>query len=226
MDRVQKLKALLLSGILIGLLCLPALLRAHEVAGEVTPLMIHMKRVLILIENGKGREAFHETRMVYEDFSHEMGMGTVMEGVGLKTMARDIDRRFGTQIGVSLEGALNSGDAPLLQKVVQGLSFFLMMEKFETLQSTFGKKPVNLKAQRTIFWLGRNYFSYLLEPALSKRDPVEGQHLDRLLDSMLYRLEDGQAEIFTDLQKELVRGILKVFGLDLLPLMPGDLHQQ
>ncbi|MBI5745843.1 MAG: hypothetical protein HZA13_02440 [Nitrospirae bacterium] len=225
---VQKLKALLFLSlwILAGLLALPSLLRAHEVVGEVTPLMIHMKRVLILIENGKEREAFHETRMVYEDFSHEMGMGMVMQGAGLKTTAGNIDRRFGTQIGMSLEDALKSGDALRLQKVVQELSFLLMREKFETLQATFGKKPVNRESQRTMFWLGRNYFSYLLEPALTKRDPVEGQRLDRLLDSMLYRLEDGQAEIFVDLQKELVKGILKAFRLDLPPLMPGDLHPQ
>lgn len=222
---VPKLKALLLLSvwILAGLLSRPAALKAHEVVGEVTPLMIHMKRVLILIENGKDKEAFHETRMVYEDFSHEMGMGMVMQGAGLKTTAKNIDRRFGTHLGISLEEALKSGDALRLQRGVQELSFLLMVEKFEALQSTFGKKPVNLKAQKTMFWLGRNYFSYLLEPALAQRDPVEGQRLDRLLDSMLYRLEDGQAEIFVDLQKELVKGVSKAFHLDLPTLMPGNL---
>lgn len=222
---VQKLKALLLLSLWIpaGLLSLPATLEAHEVVGEVTPLMIHMKRVLILIENGKDKETFHEVRMVYEDFSHEMGMGMVMQGAGLKTTAGNIDRRFGTQLGMSLEEALKSGDVLRLQKGIQELAFLLMMEKFETLQSTFGKKPVNRESQRTMFWLGRNYFSYLLEPALTKRDPVEGQRLDRMLDSMLYRLEDGQEEIFVDLQKELVKGILKAFHLDLPNLMPGNL---
>lgn len=225
---VQKLKALLLLSlwILAGLLSLPAALKAHEVVGEVTPLMIHMKRVLILIENGKEREAFHETRKVYEDFSHEMGMGMVMQGAGLKTMAGNIDRRFGTHLDMSLEEALKSGDALRLQKGMQELSFLLMVEKFEALQSTFGMKPVNLEAQKTMFWLGRNYFSYLLEPALTKRDPIEAQRLDRLLDSMLYRLEDGQAEKFINLRKELVRGVVGAFHLDLPTLMPGDSHRR
>jgi len=220
-----KIMVLSLCWILAGLLCLPASLEAHEVVGEVTPLMIHMKRVLILIENGKDKEAFHETRMVYEDFSHEMGMGMVMQGVGLKTMARNIDQKFGTQLGVLLEEALKSGDVPRLQKMIQELAFLLMMEKFETLQSTFGKSSVNPEAQRTMFWLGRNYFSYLLEPTLTKKDPIGEQRLDRLLDSMLYRLEDGRAEDFVDLQKELVRGILKAFHLDLPTLIPGDSHR-
>lgn len=226
MVRSLKIKALSLCWILVGLLCLPASLEAHEVVGEVTPLMIHMKRVLILIENGKDEEAFHETRMVYEDFSHEMGMGMVMQGVGLKTTARNIDQKFGTQLGALLDEALKSGDVPRLQKMIQELAFLLMMEKFETLQSTFGKSSVNPEAQRTMFWLGRNYFSYLLEPALTKKDPVEGRRLDRLLDSMLYRLEDGQAEKFMNLQKDLVRGVVGAFHLDLPTLMPGDFHRR
>lgn len=215
MNRFQQLKITLFCGVLISLLSLSALSRAHEVIGEVTPLMIHMKRVLILIENGKDKEAIGEARMVYKDFSHEMGMGMIMEGAGLKTTATDIDRRFGTRLAISLEEALNSGDAALLQKRVQELSFLLMMEKFETLRSTFGKKSENLEAQKIIFWLGRNYFSYLLEPALTKTDPIEEQRLDRLLDRMLYRLEDGQAEEFIELQKDLVSGILHKFHLDL-----------
>lgn len=90
-----------------------------------------------------------------------------------------------------------------------------MLEKFDVLQSTFGKKEYTLDAQRTIFWLGRNYFSYLLEPTLAKTDPITEQALDRHLDKMLYRLEDGKWQEFIQLRQPLVEGILKAFNLAL-----------
>lgn len=205
--------------------CLPGSLLAHEIVGQVTPLMIHMKRVLLLIENGKDKEAVHETHMVYEDFSHDMGMGMVMEGAGLKTTASQIDRRFGTQLGASLDAALKKGDTQSLQKNIQELAFLLMLEKFDALRATFSSSAANLEAQKTMFWLGRNYFSYLLEPTLALTNPIEEQRLDRLLDSMLYRLEDKQPQEFLALQKELEHGIITVFRLDLPALAQTGLQR-
>jgi hypothetical protein len=153
--------------------------------------------------------------MVYEDFSHDMGMGMVMEGVGLKSATSQIDKRFGTQLGATLDSALKKGDAQSLQKNIQELAFLLMLEKFDSLRSTIANESVNLEAQKIMFWLGRNYFSYLLEPTLALKDPVEEQRLDRLLDRMLYRLEDGQAEEFSALTKELEKGVSTVFRLNL-----------
>ncbi len=65
-----------------------------------------------------------------------------------------------------------------------------LLEKFELLEETFNTKDAKIDAQRTIFWLGRNYFSLLLEPTLAKYEPVEELRIDRLLDRMLYRLEE------------------------------------
>ena len=76
---------------------------AHEIVGEVTPLMVHMKRGLALIDNGKDQAAIAEIRSIYQDFSHDMGMGMMMEGAGLHTMAVQIDQRFGTRLGPSIE---------------------------------------------------------------------------------------------------------------------------
>ena len=90
-----------------------------------------------------------------------------------------------------------------------------MVEKFKTLESTFDEAASNLDAQKTIFWLGRNYFSYILEPVLAERDPIETKRLDRLLDSMLYRLEDGQTEEFKILLDRLMQGIMKDFHMDI-----------
>ncbi|MCI0528858.1 MAG: hypothetical protein L0Y56_15590, partial [Nitrospira sp.] len=199
----------------VTLWCFPPSLWAHEIVGEVTPLMVHMKRTLLLIENGKDKEAVHEIHMVYEDFSHDMGMGMVMKGVGLKDTASQIDQRFGTRLGVSLETALKKEDTQVLQKTIQELAFLLMLEKFAALQSSLGNETTNQEAQKTIFWLGRNYFSYLLEPTLALKDPVEEQRLDRLLDRMLYRLEDRQPDEFMALRKELERGVLAAFRLSL-----------
>lgn len=221
MMRVQlPKKLLLLMAILVGLTSLPANLRAHEVVGEVTPLMIHMKRVPLLIENGKEKKSIEETRAVYEDFSHEMGAGMTMQGIGLKSTAEQIDRRFGTQLKTALDEALKKEDAPRLEKAIQELAFLLMLEKFEALRSTFGEEA-DLASQKTIFWLGRNYFSYLLEPALASKNPIEEQRLDRLLDRMLYRLEDGKFDEFAALQKELVTGVQTAFRLDLPAMKPA-----
>ncbi|MGH7274628.1 MAG: hypothetical protein ACREIQ_09255 [Nitrospiria bacterium] len=216
---IKKLRVLFLGWFLAGLLYLPSDLWAHEIVGEVTPLMIHMKRALLLIGSDKEKEAVHEIHMVYEDFSHDMGMNMVMVGTGLKETVADIDKRYKTELGLALSRALEKDDAQALKKIVQDLAYLLMLEKFEALHSTFGKRSTNLEAQKTMFWLGRNYFSYLLEPDLALRDPIEEQRLDRLLDRMLYRLEDGEAEEFVVVQKELMKGLVTAFHLDLSTLM-------
>jgi len=188
---------------------------AHEIVGQVTPLMIHMKRALLLIENGKGDAAVVETRGVYEDFEHDMGMGMTMEGAGLKTTAAQIDRTYGTRLGESLERSIQQGDADALEPLIQELAFLLMIEKFDALQATFGKTAVTLDTQRTIFWLGRNYFSYLVEPTLARKDPIEEQRLDRMLDVILYRLEDGEIQSLLKVRRDLVIGITTAFRLTL-----------
>lgn len=193
---------------------------AHEIVGEVTPLMVHIKRGLALIENGKDQAAITEIRSIYQDFSHDMGMGMMMEGAGLHTMAVQIDQRFGTRLGPSIEESIAQQDAPRLQTLLHELAFLSMVEKFETLRGTFGKTSVNLQTQKTIFWLGRNYFSYLLEPTLATKDPIEEQRLDRMLDAMLYRLEDGEPEAFLHLQEDLVGALTTAFHLDVPRALP------
>ncbi len=186
---------------------------AHEIVGQVTPLMIHMKRALLLAENGKGQEAVAEARAVYEDFSHDMGMGMTMEGAGLKSTAAQIDRTCGTRLGESLERSLHQNDAESLKTTIQELALLLMIEKFDAIQASFGKSSVTLDTRRTMFWLGRNYFSYLLEPTIAATDPVEEQRLDRMLDVMLYRLEDGEHQNFLDVRQNLLGGITTAFRL-------------
>ncbi|MFZ5875079.1 MAG: hypothetical protein ACOYXU_01600 [Nitrospirota bacterium] len=174
-----------------------------------------MKRALLLIENGKASDAVAETRAIYDDFSHDMGMGMTMQGAGLKTTAAQIDRTFGTRLGESLAQSLQQNNADALKKTIQELALLLMIEKFDAIQAGFGKETMTLDTQRTIFWLGRNYFSYLLEPTLATEDPIEEQRLDRLLDVMLYRLEDGEHQGFLDVRKNLVGGITTAFHLTL-----------
>ncbi len=187
---------------------------AHEIVGEVTPLMVHMKRGLALIDNGKDQAAIEEIRSVYRDFSHDMGMGMTMEGSGLHTVAVQIDQRFGTRLGPSIEESIVKADTRQLRTLLHELAFLLMLEKFETLRGTFGKTSVSLQTQKTMFWLGRNYFSYLLEPTLATQDPIEEQRLDRMLDAMLYRLEDGEPDAFVHLQQDLVGALTTAFHLD------------
>ena len=82
------------------------------------------------------------------------------------------------------------------------------------LETTFEKIDENVSAQRTIFWLGRNYFSYLLEPTIGRMDPIEEKRLDRLLDKMLYRVEDSKWDEFRKFRGQLEQGIVAFFELD------------
>lgn len=209
--RIRPFALVLTGAILVGGWTTAA---AHEIVGEVTPLMVHMKRGLALIDNGKDQAAIQEIRSVYRDFSHDMGMGMTMEGSGLHTVAVQIDQRFGTRLGPSIEESITKPDTRQLQTLLHELAFLLMLEKFETLRGTFGKTSVSLQTQKTMFWLGRNYFSYLLEPTLATQDPIEEQRLDRMLDAMLYRLEDGEPGAFSHLQQDLVGALTTAFHLD------------
>ncbi len=206
-----------LFGLLLSLFCslYPTDSPAHEVVGKVTPLMVHMKRALLLIEHGKHDEAVQQIRMVYDDFSHRMGMGLTMQGTGLTKVARRIDERFGTSLGPAFDKALIGKDMVGLRRTIEILAYLLMLEKFDSIQASVPEARANLDSLRTVFWLGRNYFSYLLEPTLAERDPVEEKRLDRLLDRMLYRLEDGEYAEFTRLRGELEEGIVQAFGIAL-----------
>ncbi len=102
-----------------------------------------------------------------------------------------------------------------LRRTIEILAYLLMLEKFDSIQASVPEARANLDSLRTVFWLGRNYFSYLLEPTLAERDPVEEKRLDRLLDRMLYRLEDGEYAEFTRLRGELEEGIVQAFGIAL-----------
>jgi len=183
----------------------------HEIVGEVTPLMIRMERMLKLIGNGLGNEAMILARNTYNDF-HDPG--SVNEEQGLKHNGLRIDKRFGTDVASTISISLEQRDPVRLQTGLRSLSFLLMLEKFDVLESTFKKTDFSTSAQRTIFWLGRNYFSYLLEPTLAKEDPVEEKRLDRLLDKMLYRVEDREWEEFRSYRIELVNGINEYFNLE------------
>jgi len=58
-----------------------------------------------------------------------------------------------------------------------------------------------------------NYFSYLLEPVLAKEDPIEEKRLDRLLDKMLYRIEDSEWDEFKFFREELTSDISEYFKM-------------
>lgn len=196
----------------IVFLLLTAPVSAHEIVGEVTPLMERIKIVLLLIENNRVADAVSEAAKVINDFPIPEKKSTEP---GLKSSSEKIDQIFGTDLHKSLTRSLQEKNGEALKKNLQTLGLLLMLEKFDALQSTFGKKDYSLDAQRTIFWLGRNYFSYLLEPILAKTDPITEQALDRHLGKMLYRLEDGKWQEFIQLRQQLVEGILRAFHLTL-----------
>lgn len=191
-------------------LFLPAPVSAHEIVGEVTPLMERIKNILLLIENNRPGDALAEAAKVINDFAVPEKKSAEP---GLKSSSENVDRIFDTELHKGLTQSLREKNGEALRKNLQTLGLLLMLEKFDLLQSTFGKRDYSLDTQRTIFWLGRNYFSYLLEPTLAKTDPVTEQALERHLDRMLYRLEDGKWQEFVLLRQQLVEGILKAFNL-------------
>ena len=182
----------------------------HEIVGEVTPLMIRMERMLKLIDNGLGNEAMDLAKKTYNDF-HDQVRGK--EEQGLQQGSLRIDHRFGTDVESMIHIALNQKDPYELQQGLRLLSFLLMLEKFDVLEDTFGNANSQISAQKTIFWLGRNYFSYLLEPVLAKEDPIEEKRLDRLLDKMLYRIEDSKWDEFKLFRQELTSDISEYFEM-------------
>lgn len=194
----------------IVLLFLPVVASGHEIVGEVTPLMERIKTILLLIENSRSADAVAEANQVVKDFPVPEKKSIEP---GLKSSSERVDRTFGADSYKTLLRSLQDKNGDALKESLQTLGLLLMLEKFDVLQSTFGRKEYSLDGRRTIFWLGRNYFSYLLEPTLAKTDPVTEQALDRHLNRMLYRLEDGKWQEFVLLRQQLVEGILKAFNL-------------
>lgn len=187
---------------------------SHQILGKIPPLLSRMEIILRLIEAGDIELAFRETELIVEDF-HYHKLTSVEDG--LKTTMNKIDKKFGTNLQTSLDESLIKKDPDDLRKTLQTLGVLLMLEKFDTLQETFKKNDSNPNTQKTIFWLGRNNFTLLLEPTLAKYDPAEEMRMDRLLDRMLYRLEDRKWKEFEDTKIELITELERYFKLSLPP---------
>jgi len=187
---------------------IPHLLCGHEVVGEVTPLMVHANHIFTFIKKGRGEEAIRMAERVYEDFQ-EAGRDGLEEG--LKTNSLRVDRTYETTTHEMIASAIGEKDFLQLKKGIEWLSFLLMIEKFDVLQTVIEQKNAGIQTQTTIFWLGRNYFSYLLEPAMGEIDPIEEKRLDRLLDRMLYSLEDQKWEKFGQQREEFAQSVVQFF---------------
>ena len=193
---------------LILIFLFPNFLWGHEVVGEVTPLMLHANHILTFIKKGRGGEAIRMAQRVYEDFQ-EAGRDGLEEG--LKTNSLRVDRAYGAQTTGAFSHSIREKDFLELKKGIEWLSFLLMVEKFDMLQKVIEQKNPSIQTQTTIFWLGRNYFSYLLEPTMGEGDPIEEKRLDRLLDRMLYSLEDKKLEQFNQQRGEFAKSVIQFF---------------
>ena len=181
----------------------------HEVVGEVTPLMLHSNHTLAFIKNGREGRAMQMAKEVFEDFEVP---GIQGKEAGFKTHGERVDRLFGTSSKEFLTRSIIEEDISGLQKGIEFMSFLLMLEKLEVLRNNFENKDIQPSTQLMIFWLGRNYFSYLLEPTLGEKNPIEEKRLDRLLDRMLYSVEDREWEKFLVLREELIRSVVRFFN--------------
>lgn len=185
----------------------------HRIEGEITPVLERMEVILGLIETGDKELAFREAQEVFEDF-HYHDFSRVEEG--LKTIAVRMDREFGTNLEKQLEDSFSKKDPELLGKTIKTLGLLLMIERFKFVESKLGSfSKSELKDLKKHFWRGRNYFTILFEPVLAKHDPAEEVRLERLLDKMLYSLEDRKLKDFYRARIELVERITRDFGLSL-----------
>jgi hypothetical protein len=184
----------------------------HQIKGEVTPLMNEMGIVISLIEANKTDLAFKKAQDMLHD-SHNNNETRLEEG--LKTAAGRIDKMFKTDIQPSLDKSLVEKDSDILKRTLQRFAALLMLEKFNILETNYHN--LDSDTQKSVFWFGRNYFSLALEPTLARYSPAEEMQMERLLDRMLYRLEDKKWDEFKAARVELIQRIEKHFGFSLTP---------
>ncbi|HEX9758999.1 MAG TPA: hypothetical protein VGB26_14560 [Nitrospiria bacterium] len=206
---------------LLFIFLLPPHLWGHEVVGEVTPLMLHADHIITFIKKGRGEEAVRMAERVYEDFQENGRMGWE---AGLRTSSIRVDETYHSTTHEMISRAIVEKNSSGLKKGIEWLSFLLMLEKFDRLHNMMEKGTVALQTQITIFWLGRNYFSYLLEPTMGEIDPIEEKRLDRLLDQMLYSLEDKKWEQFRKQKKELIQSVVRFFQFRLDRVIPKEME--
>src|SRR3990170_2463000 len=114
----------------------------------------------------------------------------------------------------------------ILERPCRHSGFYLCSRSSIHFKKPLKKNDSNLNTQKTIFWLGRNNFTLLLEPTLAKYDPAEEMRMDRLLDRMLYRLEDRKWKEFEDTKIELITELERYFKLSLPPrALDGSLNK-
>ena len=97
-----------------------------------------------------------------------------------------------------------------------------MIEKFNFIQENYDNGQYSSDTPIETFWVGRNYLSLLLEPELSKYDPRKQMKIDRLLNRMLYIIEDSEWGKFQRTKAELIKQIDKYFD----PVIPEFIYNK
>lgn len=195
-------------GVTTALLC-PSPVAGHAPGGEIPPLLREMEKVVSLLEKGQGAQALARAEKLFEHFRD--GGKPVS---GLRFEAARIDRVFGTNVEGLLVHAVKAKEPATLRKGLRALAFFLMLERFNTVQKIFAQKPTPATRQKETFSVGRNYFILIFEESLAEKDPLLQQQIDRALNSMLGSIEDRDVKCFSKLKEEVAAKVADAFNIE------------
>ena len=175
---------------------------AHRLAGNVPPYLKEIKEILDLIYKNKIDQAFELSKKIFDQTdcrcdpsdkpACECTLNEVceMSKVQLCHDAKSL-----------IKEAISGKNIIELENIFKTLSFNLMAERLDSLQTDSETNTTTLFIKKK-YWPGRNYFSLIFEPLISKKKPVLANQLDRILDRMLYRLEDKQVKDYLRLNTE------------------------
>ena len=190
--------------VLILILAFGGLAWGHQVQGRISPEILDIRDVLEAIGEGRYGEAFRR-----------------VEGIDILSHGARLDRTYGTRSNRLLSGSLVKKDPEGLKRGLHLLGFLLMREQFDALEVFSEKGGVETETARDLYWSSRNIYSTLFESVVRSGNVVEGKSLDRLLDRMLYAVQDGEWEGFGKLREELIERLARLLNLS-MPNRPVD----
>jgi hypothetical protein len=169
-----------------------------------------MHDALLLINRGKTDQAYAKALAIQDDFP-DTSRGRLIQEVGLRRTAQRLDAAYGTRMAEELSGALERRDVPHLQKTLYSLSFLLILEKLDALDSLMLDPAARAEARAAVVAVAHDYFSHMFERLLKFRAPDRIKALDQLLDRIAVGVRRGDTEGVQTLRREFLADLLDGF---------------
>jgi hypothetical protein len=182
----------------------------HELSQPVPVLLERMHDALLLINRGKTDQAYAKALAIQDDFP-DTSRGRLIQEVGLRRTAQRLDAAYGTRMAEELSAALERRDVPHLQKTLYSLSFLLILEKLDALDSLVLDPAARAEARAAVVAVAHDYFSHMFERLLKFRAPDRIKALDQLLDRIAVGVRRGDTEGVQTLRREFLADLLDGF---------------